>query len=99
MMSKYLFAGGDELIDSGDVIGIFDVDTSSTAKRTREFLRYNEQRGRMKTLGSDLPRSLIVCTGQNYLSMLSPQTLKKRATSIGGAGIPQRGDGSGAAKE
>lgn len=62
-----------------EIIGIFDLDHCSTSVRTREFLRKNEQAGRIKTAGTELPTSFIVHgAGDVYLSPISSVALNRR---------------------
>ncbi|HHX72550.1 MAG TPA: DUF370 domain-containing protein [Clostridiales bacterium] len=79
----YLHLGLDKVVLSRDVIGIFDLDNTTTVPATREFLSLSEKNGTLVTIGTDLPKSLILCqeNGQNkvYISQISPQTLVKRA--------------------
>ena len=67
-----------------NIIGIFDLDTSSWSHRTRQFLEQCEREGRVVNAASDLPRSFVLRqrrdgTDQVYLSQLSSSTLKGRA--------------------
>ena len=81
----YLHLGQDTVIEQADVIGIFDLDTSTVAKRTREYLARSEKEKRVVSVSWELPRSFTVCAGKHgeyetvYLSPLSPATLEKRA--------------------
>lgn len=63
------------------VIGIFDLDNTSTSKRTREFLEKNEKEGQVVPC-DDLPKSFILTSEYGmdrvYLSSLSAATLEKR---------------------
>ena len=81
----YLHLGQDTVVNTQDVIGVFDLDTATVAKRTREFLANSEKNKRVVSVSFELPRSFTVCVkpeGGNetvYLSPLSPGTLEKRA--------------------
>ena len=63
------------------IIGIFDMDNTSTSKRTREFLANGEKEGQVVPC-DDLPKSFVLTTeyGMNriYLTSLSASTLEKR---------------------
>ena len=78
----YLNAGTEE-IRKKDILGIFDLDTSTVSKKTRDFLARAEKEGRVTLLTYDLPRSFIVTLeagGQKiYLSQYSAATLLARA--------------------
>ena len=79
----YLHLGGDTVVATGDVLGIFDLDNASWSKHTREFLRRVQQEGRVINVTEDLPRSMVLCrvNGEErvYISLLSSATLMKRA--------------------
>jgi hypothetical protein len=63
------------------IIGIFDMDNTSTSKRTREFLNRAEKNGEIVPC-DDLPKSYIVTIEYGmtriYESTLSSATLEKR---------------------
>ena len=77
----FLHLGEDYLINENDIIGIFDLDNTSTSKRTRNFLEKAEKEGGVVPC-DDLPKSFILTAeyGMNrvYLTALSPATLEKR---------------------
>lgn len=47
------------LVNKKDIIGIFDLDTTTTAKKTRDFLKIRQSKGEINTI-SDLPKSFVV---------------------------------------
>ena len=63
------------------IIGIFDMDNTSTSKRTRTFLNKAEQEGQVVPC-DDLPKSFILTAeyglSRVYLTALSTSTLEKR---------------------
>ena len=77
----YLNIGNDMSVRSKNIIGIFDMDNTSTSKRTREFLEKAESEGQVVPC-DDLPKSFIVTTEYGfervYLTTLSSSTLEKR---------------------
>lgn len=80
----YLHIGQSVLVPHKEILGIFDLDNSSWAYKTREFLDRAEQEGRVISVCDDLPRSfLLVGDGTNpptvYISQLSSSTLLGRA--------------------
>ena len=80
----YLHLGGNTLIRSNDIVGIFDIDKVTVKKDSREFLKKAEKSGNVINVTYELPRSFVVSSnGQRktkvYISQLSPSTLKKRA--------------------
>lgn len=77
----YLSIGNDMAVRESSVIGIFDMDNTSTSKRTREFLRQAEKEGQVVPC-DDIPKAFVLTAeyGLNriYLTTLSSQTLEKR---------------------
>lgn len=77
----YLNIGNDMAVRDKSVIGIFDLDNTSTSKRTRLFLEKAEKEGQVVPC-DDLPKSFILTAEYGmdrvYLSSLSSATLEKR---------------------
>ena len=77
----YLNIGNDMSVRDKNIIGIFDMDNTSTSRRTREFLDKAEEEGQVVPC-DDLPKSFIVTTEYGfervYLTTLSSTTLEKR---------------------
>ncbi len=78
-MKGYLFLGQGEVVRTEEILGIFDLDQVSASARTREFLEKNEEAGRVRVLGDNIPLSLVVTGEGSYLSPTSSATLCKRA--------------------
>ena len=77
----YLSIGNDMAIRDTSIIGIFDLDNTSTSKRTREFLERSEQNGEVVPC-DDLPKAFILTSEYGFsrvrLTELSATTLEKR---------------------
>ena len=77
----YLNIGNDMAVRDKSIIGIFDMDNTSTSKRTREFLANAEKEGQVVPC-DDLPKSFVLTAeyGLNriYLTTLGSSTLEKR---------------------
>ena len=77
----YLSIGHDMAVRELSVIGIFDMDNTSTSKRTRMFLEKAEKEGEVVPC-DDLPKSFVLTAeyGMNrvYLTSLASATLEKR---------------------
>ena len=77
----YLNIGNDMAVRQKSVLGIFDLDNTSTSKRTREFLEQAEKEG-MVVPCDDLPKSFVLTSEYGlfrvYLTSLSAATLEKR---------------------
>ena len=84
----YLHIGMNVMVDPRRVIGIFDLDNTSTSKLTRRSLDGAEKEGVVQSACEDIPRSFVVCDHPYhrqiiYLSQLNSQTLLKRAQGKG----------------
>ena len=77
----YLSIGNDMAVRDRSIIGIFDLDNTSTSKRTREFLEKSEQEGQVVPC-DDLPKSFGLTSeyGCNrvHLTALASATMEKR---------------------
>ena len=78
----YLYLGLHVVVPEADVIGIFDMDNTTSSHITRRFLSEAEKEGRVRSITEDLPKSFVICGKKDdfvvYLSQLSSQTLLKR---------------------
>ncbi len=77
----YLNIGNDMAVRESSIIGIFDMDNTSTSKRTRAFLNNAEKEGQVVPC-DDLPKSFVITAeyGLNrvHLTALASSTLEKR---------------------
>ncbi len=77
----YLSIGNDMAVRESSVVGIFDMDNTTTSKRTRAFLEKAQKEG-MIVPCDDLPKSFVVTVEYGmtkvYESTLSAATLEKR---------------------
>ena len=77
----YLSIGNDMAVRERSIIGIFDMDNTSTSKRTRDFLERAEKEGGVVPC-DDLPKSFLLTAeyGFNrvYLTPFNTSTLEKR---------------------
>ena len=75
----YLSIGNDMAVRDSSIIGIFDMDNTSTSKRTRVTLEEAEKQGQVVPC-DDLPKSFILTAeygfSRIYLTALSTQTLE-----------------------
>ncbi|MEF9969725.1 MAG: DUF370 domain-containing protein [Ruthenibacterium sp.] len=81
----YLHLGQESIIHTRDILGIFDIDTASISKHTRDFLARAEKKGQVVNVSTELPKSFIVTAGETnavYISQISASTLKKRSQKI-----------------
>lgn len=81
----YLHLGQEVVVKEEEVVGIFDLDTSTVSKHTRKFLNLAEKEKRIINVSYELPKSFIVCSkGKKdervYISQISSVTLNKRSS-------------------
>ena len=77
----YLSIGNDMAVRDSSILGIFDLDNTSTSRRTRDFLESAEKEGQVVPC-DDLPKSFVLTSEYGFtrvhLTALSPATLEKR---------------------
>ncbi|MBP3798135.1 MAG: DUF370 domain-containing protein [Ruminococcus sp.] len=80
----YLHIGNDYIVNVKNIVGIFDIENSSTSAITRDFLSAAEKNKRVTYCTYELPKSFIVCFDDKtleekvYVSQLGVATLLKR---------------------
>jgi len=80
----YLHIGQNVMLEEKRIIGIFDLDNTSTSKHTRNYLKSAEEESVVLDACDDIPKSFIVCDHPYhrqlvYISQLNTQTLLKRS--------------------
>ena len=80
----YLHLGQETVVNEKDVVGIFDLDTSTVSKHTRKFLNKAEKEKRVYNVSFELPKSFVLCCNKEkeqkvYISQISTTTLNKRS--------------------
>ena len=78
----YLHLGQTVMVREEEIVGVFDLDNTTSSKLTRAFLSRAEKDGRVKSIGADIPKSFVVCAdGENtvYLTQMGTKTLKLRS--------------------
>ena len=77
----YLPIGNDLSVRTSTIVGIFDMDNTTTSPRTRDFLQKAQKEGQLISC-DDLPKSYIVTVEYGmtriYESTLASATLEKR---------------------
>ena len=77
----YLSIGNDMAVRDRSIIGIFDLDNTSTSRRTREFLEAAEKEGEVVPC-DDLPKSFVLTSEYGFnrvhLTALNSATLENR---------------------
>ena len=81
----YLHIGNGKSVKRKDIIGIFDLDTATVSKITKDFINKSQKSGEVTYFDSDLPRAFILLDeggrGRVRLSRISTAGLKIRLES------------------
>ena len=81
----YLHIGNGKSVKRKDMIGIFDLDTATVSKITKDFINKSQKKGSLTYLDSDLPRAFILLEEDGEakvrLSRISTSGLKMRLES------------------
>ena len=75
----FIHLGEDTVINDKEIIGVFDIDTSTVNKATRDYLSLAEKNKRVVYVNYDLPKSFIVCDDKVYISPINTGTINKRS--------------------
>lgn len=81
--SPYLHLGGDTVVRTRDIVGIFDMEKTTESALSRQFLADAQKGGRVFTVSYELPKSYVVCceadgTETVYIAQVSAATLRRR---------------------
>lgn len=83
MKAIYLHLGQNTMVRNSTVLGVFDLDNTTSSHITRKFLSRAEKEGNVINVSDNLPKSFVLCQEKDgikvYLSQLSSQTLLKRS--------------------
>ena len=84
----FLHLGHDTVIIEDDIIGIFDLDTTTVSKPTRDYLKTMQKSGSVVNVSYDLPKSFVItCKKKSkekkmFISPISTATLLKRTENL-----------------
>ena len=78
----YLHLGGDVVVRSSDIIGIFDIENTSVSKLTKEYLGEQEKRHRVITVSPELPKSFIVCRERDGITAQTKRLYRPAGTDV-----------------
>ena len=82
----YIHLGRDYVLNDRDIIGIFNLETTTTSPRGREFLNYAQKNGAVVSRSDELPQCYVLADGAVvdtvYLSELSPAAMRRRAEKM-----------------
>ncbi|MBQ3548051.1 MAG: DUF370 domain-containing protein [Clostridia bacterium] len=79
----YIHLGNEMVVNEKDIVGIFDLETTTISKHSRKFLEIAEKQKQVINVSYELPKSFIL-TSKNkenkvYISQISTATLQKRS--------------------
>ena len=79
----YLHLGGDVVVRTRDIVGIFDMEKTTESAISRRFLAVAEKGGRVYTVSYELPKAYVVTAEEDgsetvYVTQVSAATLRRR---------------------
>lgn len=79
----YLHLGQDTVVKMCEIVAVFDLETSTISKKTRDYLANAQKQGRVVNVSMELPKTFVLCQDSRrntvvYISQLSSSTLLKR---------------------
>jgi phosphopantetheine adenylyltransferase len=82
----YMHLGQSVLINTKNIIGVFDIDRTTISHITKDFLSNAEKKGEIENVSDELPKSFVVTSSKKkrkiYISQISTATLLKRSDFI-----------------
>ena len=76
----YVSIGPEKIVNSEDIVGIFDIDTATATKATKDLLKNAEKQKKTEMTGDDIPKSFVLMNdGLIYFSQFAAKILKRRA--------------------
>ena len=83
----YLHLGDEVMAKNRQIIGVFDLDTSTVTRATRDFLARAQKNGMVTNIGENLPKSFVLYEENGemrvFISPLAASTLRRRAQLSG----------------
>ena len=78
-----LHLGNDYTVNTKNIVGIFDIENTSTSQITKDFLNEAAKKKRVVNCTFEMPKSFVVCIDKDltetvYISQMSCATLLKR---------------------
>jgi hypothetical protein len=78
--------GQNIVVPEGEIVGVFDLDNTSSSRHTRAFLAKAETAGRVVSVPDVLPKSFVLTEAKGrarvYLSPLAASTIARRSQSL-----------------
>ncbi|WLD93399.1 extracellular matrix regulator RemB [Alkalihalobacillus sp. AL-G] len=75
----FIHIGENMVVQASNVVAIFDYEIANDSEETKAFLNYHSKINNLVTISPELIKSIVLTTGEVYLSPLSSVTLKRRA--------------------
>lgn len=79
----YLHIGNNVVVNTRDVVGIFDVDNTTVSRQGKGFLPNAQKEGKIIYATEELPQSFIITENKGntliYISSMSTQVLMRRS--------------------
>ena len=74
----YIHIGNNKVVRETEILGVFDLDSSTVSINTRNYLSNAQKEKRVITLGYELPKSFIILKNKEvYLSPLNTSSIIK----------------------
>ena len=78
----FVHLGNEVIVNSKNIVGIFDIENTTTGKITSKLLENATKENRVITVSYEMPKSFVICIENGkeivYISQISVSTLKKR---------------------
>lgn len=76
---KKVYLGGESFVRDTDIIGIFDIDSATVSKKTRDFLEQAEEKNNVVYSNLyEFPRSFVLTSEKTYITPIAAGTLNRR---------------------
>ena len=79
----YIHLGEETVVRADEIIGIFDLDSTTVSRHTRKFLANAEKSKTVYNVSFELPKSFVLCGKRDktkvYITQISSATLYKRS--------------------
>lgn len=78
----YLHLGNEVIVRKNEIVGIFDIENTTTGKTTGFLLDRAQKEGSVVNVSYEMPKSFVVCIENGkekiYVSQIAASTLRKR---------------------
>lgn len=74
----FVYLGSDVVVESADIVGIFDIERITTDRYMKEYLKAVQKKGMVYYVSLDMPKCFVVCRDMVYVTNVSGDTIRKR---------------------